>query len=302
LVDHNSFLEHKIADLQEVIQPGFIAIDAITAGQKMMLTPTPFHMGAVVMGTNPCAVDTVCCHMVRVDPADLIHLRLASERGLGPMNLRDIEVLGDFPLEEVQKGTENFKFCYERIDDYFSDGGPLRCTVGTFPEEHSPHYCWGGCPGALVEAMHIFRGFNPDVEKSMKRTHYVVGRVEGPLDIREDERVIFAGDCTSWEGRINGQTVSIRSSYTPRWKKDVTKTKSNDMVLKILSSLWLCFRNRGSKYLHVKGCPTSIAEHVNYLATIGKIPNPNFDPRMVMAVNMAYGQMRVNRFKNRLIG
>ena len=42
LVDHNIFLEQKIADLQEVIQPKFIAIDAITAGQKMMLTPTPF--------------------------------------------------------------------------------------------------------------------------------------------------------------------------------------------------------------------------------------------------------------------
>ena len=87
LVDHNSFLEHKIADLQEVIQPKFIAIDGITAGQKMMLTPTPFDMGAIVMGTNSCAVDTVCAHMVNVDPKDVIHLKFASERGFGPMNL-----------------------------------------------------------------------------------------------------------------------------------------------------------------------------------------------------------------------
>ena len=81
LVDHTSFLEHKIVDLQEVIQPRFIAIDAITAGQKMMLTPTPFDLGAIVMGTNSCAVDTVGCHMVHVDPPDLIHLKMASERG-----------------------------------------------------------------------------------------------------------------------------------------------------------------------------------------------------------------------------
>ncbi len=45
LVDHNSYLEHKIADLQEVVQPSFIAVDAIVAGQKMMLTPTPFQNG-----------------------------------------------------------------------------------------------------------------------------------------------------------------------------------------------------------------------------------------------------------------
>ncbi len=52
LVDHNQFLEHKIADLQEVIQPKFIAIDGIVAGQKMMLTPTPFLLGAIVMGNQ----------------------------------------------------------------------------------------------------------------------------------------------------------------------------------------------------------------------------------------------------------
>ena len=83
----------------------------------------------------------------------------------------------------------------------------------------------------------------------------------------------------------------------------MTKTRSNDMLLKILGSLWLCLRERGSKYLRVKGCPISVAEHVNYLASTGEIPNPNFDPRVVFQVNMAYWQMRINRFKNnRLVG
>ena len=98
LVDHNTFLEHKIADLQDVIQPGFIAIDAITAGQKMMLTPTPFHLGAIIMGVNPCAVDAVGCHMVHVDPRDVVHLNHAAERGIGPIDLDEIEVVGDYPL------------------------------------------------------------------------------------------------------------------------------------------------------------------------------------------------------------
>ena len=105
LVDHNLFFEQKIADLQAVIQPKFIAIDAISAGQKMMLTPTPFPMGAIVMGTNSCAVDTVGCHMVHVDPQDLLHLKYASQRGLGPMDLDEIEVSGDYPLAEIQSKT-----------------------------------------------------------------------------------------------------------------------------------------------------------------------------------------------------
>lgn len=301
LIDHNSLLERKIADLQDVVQSGFIAVDAIIAGQKMMLTPTPFAMGAIVMGVNPCAVDTVCCHMVRVKPDDLIHLRLASERGLGPSRLEDIELLGDFPLDEIQERTKDFQFCMERIDDYFGKEGHLSCTVGTFPEQDSPEYCWGGCPGALQEAMHIFRGYLPDVDREMKNVRYVVGRLEGPIELAEGERVIFAGDCTHWEGRIDSESVRIEGSYVRHCDKGVAKAKSNDMLLKIMGALWLCLKRRSSRYIHVKGCPVSVAQHVSYLSSVGKVPNPNFDPRMVVSVNIAYWQMRFNRFVNHIL-
>lgn len=302
LVDHNSFLEHKIADLQEVIQPKFIAIDAITAGQKMMLTPTPFPLGAIVMGTNSCAVDTVACHMVHVNPNDLIHLRFASQRGFGPMDLDGIHVSGDLPLEKVREKTKDFQFCLERIDDYFQKDSNLSCTVGTFPEKHSLDYCWGGCPGSLQEAMHIFRGFSPNVEREMKKVRYVVGRIQGSLDLEEGERVIFAGNCTSWEGTIDDQKVKIKSSYNSSTQVDARKTKSNDLLLKMLSSFWHCFKQRSSRYLHAKGCPVSVAEHVNYLSFLGKIGNPNLDPRFVIPMNIAYWQMRFNRFLNRFFG
>jgi uncharacterized protein (DUF362 family) len=231
LVDHNLFLEQKIADLQEVIQPKFIAVDGIIAGQKMMLTPTPFPMGAIVMGTNSCAVDTVGCHMVHVDPKDVIHLRFASERGFGPMNIEEIDVSGDFPLEEVRGKTKNFEFCMEHIDSYFSKDSNLTCNVGAFPEKHSPDYCWGGCPGALQEAMHIFKGYYPNVNREMKKVRYIVGKVDEPLDLDPDEKVIFAGNCTSWSGTINGKDVRIESSYKPPAEVNEQNTKSNDMLL-----------------------------------------------------------------------
>ena len=301
LVDHNIFLEHKIADLQEVIQSKFIAIDAIIAGQKMMLTPTPFPMGAIVMGTNSCAVDTVCCHMVHVDPKDVIHLRYASERGLGPMNLEEINVLGNFPLEEVQVKTKDFEFCMEHIDSYYGKESNLRCTVGTFPEKHSSDYCWGGCPGALQEAMHIFKGYYPNVNKEMKKVRYVVGRVNEPVELDEDERVIFAGDCTNWEGRINGDHVKIEGNYRSPKDVDERKTKSNDMLLKTWKTLWSCFRQKKSRYIHARGCPVSVGDHVHYLSAIGKIKNVNFDQRMLLPLNIEYWKMRTNRALNRLI-
>ena len=301
LVDHNSFLEHKIADLQEVIQPGFIAIDAITAGQKMMLTPTPFDMGAIVMGTNSCAVDSVCAHMVNVDPKDIIHLKFASERGFGPMDLDQIEVMGDFPLEEMQKKTKNFEFCMEHIDTYFDKSPNLSCTVGTFPEKHSSDYCWGGCPGSLQETIHIFRAFYPEIEKKMGKIRYVVGKVEGPLNLEKGEKVIFAGDCTSWEGEIDGEHVKIESSYKTTSEVDEKKAKSNDLQMKIISAIVHAFFNK-KRYLHMKGCPTSVAQNVNYLSSMAKIPNVNFDYRLVFGVNAGYYKMRFKRFFNHLLG
>jgi uncharacterized protein (DUF362 family) len=302
LVDHNSFLEHKIADLQEVVQSKFIAIDGIMAGQKMMLTPTPFPLGAIVMGTNSCAVDTVGCHMVHVDPPDLIHLRFASKRGFGPMNLEDIDVTGDYPLEEVQDKTKTFEFCMETIDNYFGKESNLSCTVGRFPEKHSPEYCWGGCPGALQEAMHIFRGFRPEVDQEMKKIRYVVGRTNENLNVAEDEKILFAGDCTEWKGEVDGKEVKINGVY--KTTKDVGPkgTKSGDLIMTFVKSMWNCLKSRNSRYLRAGGCPISVAEHVNYIASLTKIPNPNLDLMLVIPVNMAYIQMRFSRIFHKVFG
>jgi len=300
LVDHNLFLEHKIADLQSVIQPRFIAVDAITAGQKMMLTPTPFDMGVILMGTNSCAVDTVGCHMVNVDPSDLIHLRLAAGRGFGPMDISQIDVGGDVPLEALQRKNRDFEFCLERIDDYFGADSNLRCTIGRFPENHSPDYCWGGCPGALQEAMHIFRGFDAQVDGRMQKIHYVVGEVDGPLDLDPDERVVFAGDCTRWAGEIDGRPVRIDSGYRNTAEVDESKTPSYDMLAKVGRAMVHTTINRNSRYIRIRGCPVSVAEHVFYLAALGRIPNPLFDFRLLVPNTMDYARMRLHRAMNRL--
>ncbi|MBW2025781.1 MAG: hypothetical protein JRI90_10405 [Deltaproteobacteria bacterium] len=134
----------------------------------------------------------------------------------------------------------------------------------------------------------------------MKRVRYVVGKVEGPLELEKDERVIFAGDCTSWQGTLNGRVVRIRPSYKGKAEVDTRKTKSNDLLLKTFQSLWKCFRNRNAPYVHARGCPVSVADHVNYLASVAGIKNPNFDSRLLIPVNVAYWKMRLMRFLNRI--
>ena len=56
---------------------------------------------------------------------------------------------------------------------------------------------------------------------------------------------------------------------------DESKTKSNDLLLKTWKTLWSCFRQRRSRYLHARGCTISVGDHVHYLSAIGKIANLN---------------------------
>jgi hypothetical protein len=222
---------------------------------------------------------------------------------MGPaFDLDDIDLGGDYPLAEIQKKTENFEFCLERVDDYFSESPNLSCTVGAFPEQHSADYCWGGCPGALQEAMHIFRGFYPDVDKEMQKVRYVVGKVDGPLNLADDERVIFAGSCTSWEGDIDGKHVKIESSYKTASETDENQTESNDMLLKFFKAQFHTLANKSSRYIHAKGCPLSVAQHVNYLSSMAKIKNPNLDPKLFVQANLTYYQMRFQRLIARFAG
>ncbi len=298
LLDHNIHLEEKIADLQEVVPSRFIAVDAIIAGQKMMLTPTPFPLGAVVMGTNACAVDTVACHMVHLDPHDVVHLRLAAQRGYGPMDLESIEVGGDFALHEVQAKTRRFEFCVERIDRYFDPDGPLRCTVGQFPEGRD--YCWGGCPGALQEAVHILRAYDARAAGAIRPIRYVVGAVSQALELKRGERVFFAGDCTAAHARIGGCEVGIESRYRPPRPGEEAHRPSSDMLLRTAVTLWKTLKRLRAGHLRARGCPVSVAEHVHYLARYGGIRNPNFDLRLLIPIVLAYGQMRLRRCWNKI--
>ena len=87
LINHDHRLNEKIADLQYVIQPQFIAIDAIIAGEGRMLTPDAVRADLIIMGNNQVAFDAVCSAIIGVDPREVDHIRLASERGFGTIDL-----------------------------------------------------------------------------------------------------------------------------------------------------------------------------------------------------------------------
>jgi len=302
LIDHDHKLNDKVRDLQFVLQPQFIAIDAITAGEGRMLTPLPFDMGLVIMGNNQLAFDAVCCAIIGVDPETVDHLRLAREAGFGTLDVNDIEITGDVTLDEARARAQGFSVGLIRIEDYF-EGTNISAYAGAPPQnddDHPEDYCWGGCPGAMQEAIEVIRLFDDETDEKMPKTHIVFGDYEGEIDAGPDERVVFIGDCTSYHGEINGQPVAIDSIYRDRSADDPLHATQTDVFVKMGKVEKKFFSERQEQVIELRGCPVSVAEQVLALVKLGGLKSPYLDPQEVVAFAPAYLSWRTQQAINKV--
>ena len=299
LIDHDHKLDEKVADLQYIIQPQFICIDAITAGEGRMLTPIPFDMGLVIMGNNQVAFDAVCCHIIGVDPLSVAHIRMAYERGFGPVQLDQIQIEG-LSLEQAQAHAQGFRVGLVRVEEYF-EGTHIKAHSGA-PPSQEVDYCWGGCPGALEEAIEILRLFDPKTDEKMPTTHIVFGNYQGPLDVQPGEKVVFIGDCAQFSGQLHGKEVHIESLYVDRSDKSVYTAEAKDIFSKMASVNVEMFKKRNDQVIRIAGCPVSVAEQVLLLVKLGKLKNPYFDPSQILMFNNCYFSSKVQVALKRIMG
>jgi len=202
LCKHDWRLEEKIADLLEPGYPDFICVDGVEVGQQGELVPVPRHMGALIMGDNPVAVDTICAHLMNFEPTEITHLRIAHERGYGPIDMEEIEVKTDVDMDFLRSRTEN-------LDRKFADltelAGPIRFYPGHPPGENV--VCEGGCYNMLKTAFAIQEAYAPGSLERARPAQIVTGVYEGDLD--GDGPIIFVGDCTRVNGRLGGKVFRI---------------------------------------------------------------------------------------------
>ena len=301
LIDHDHRLDEKIADLQYIIQPQFIAIDAITAGEGRMLTPLPFPMGLIIMGNNQVAIDAVCCHIIGIDPASVAHIKRTADNGFGPLDLSEIRITGDATLDDAKRRAKGFKVGLIRVEKYF-EGSKISAYAGPPPEVEHTDYCWGGCPGAIEEAIEILRLFDKECDEKMPRMHVVFGNYQGPIDAQPGEKVIFIGDCTTWQGKLSGQLVQIKSKYQDRSTKDPHHAQHEDIFAKMLKVMAKIRSSKDDPHIRLEGCPVSVAEQVLALVFLGGLKNPYFDAQNTLAYNKAYLQWRSTTALQRLRG
>ncbi|MFO0600544.1 MAG: DUF362 domain-containing protein [Myxococcaceae bacterium] len=304
LIDHDHRLNEKVADLQYVVQPRLIVIDAIIAGEGRMLTPSPRNLQLLVVGDNQPAIDAVCSRIIGVDPHSVEHLALASKRGFGSLNLEDIELAGDVTLAQAQERAANFHVGLVRVEKYF-EGTRITAWAGPPPDKELTDYCWGGCPGAIEEAIEVLRLFDSQLDQKLEkrpRLHVVFGAYEGPLDVGPDEQVLFIGDCAKWRGQLHGKPVVVESTYQPRETKDPHQAKHDDIYEKLATVTGKIALARGSTHLRLHGCPVSVAEQILALSALTGANNPIFDKTEIVQFNKAYLTWRASMLKRKLTG
>lgn len=94
---------HLLLDLYEAIRPKLRlnVVDAVVGMEgEGPGSGEPVNLGLIIAGEDAVAVDMVASAVVGWDPMDVGTIYLASQRGLGPASLGEVEVVGA-PIEEV---------------------------------------------------------------------------------------------------------------------------------------------------------------------------------------------------------
>uniref|UniRef100_A0A7C4GD17 DUF362 domain-containing protein n=1 Tax=candidate division WOR-3 bacterium TaxID=2052148 RepID=A0A7C4GD17_UNCW3 len=96
--DPVDFSELLIDIYRAVPVPVLTIVDALRGmdGQNGPSAGRVLAIGKLITGAHPVAVDSVLARMAGVAPERIPMLRIAAERGLGPVSPEEVEVLGDF--------------------------------------------------------------------------------------------------------------------------------------------------------------------------------------------------------------
>lgn len=186
-VMHRGDLERLIALLCKAIRPRLTIVDGLMGmeGLGPATWGKPTKPGLLVAGTDPVAVDAVTATIMGHVPREIEHIRIASELGLGEIELDKIEIRGT-PLEKAKHPFEPAQLGGHNIVNRLGIRGIryFGWTPGVIGSECS------GCFGKIIGVLWALRD---DVKTLQRPLDIVIGPRNIPDEISEN--VLLYGNC-----------------------------------------------------------------------------------------------------------
>lgn len=102
---HLKGVDEVVHDICRAAPPHYVIADATTVMELGVARGRPVAIGAIVAGRNLVATDAVSARLIGRDPREVPHLVYLNEDGLGPLDLEDIDLVGD-PLDGLAQRLE----------------------------------------------------------------------------------------------------------------------------------------------------------------------------------------------------
>jgi len=198
---HDHRIHEKIVDLLEPGYPDLVVTDAIDITYGFESAPYPVKLGVILVANDPLAADVVASHIMGYNPHEVKHLKIASDRGYGSLDLQDIDISGDSDLEALRakpKGNTRLFQVLHELDT------PIQFYAGLAKD--TDVICDGGCEGAVKGCLGTIEKRSPGALKNAKKGAIVTGIYKGDV-IVPDGPALLIGDCTRVEGRLEAKKV-----------------------------------------------------------------------------------------------
>jgi uncharacterized protein (DUF362 family) len=201
MVCHDDRLNDKIVDLLEIGYPDVVVSDATTIGHGFESAPQHFPLGLILVSNDPLAADAVAGVALGYKPEEINHLRIAHERGYGTINLNEITITGDYPLDELVSKTKGIVSEYQDIQKVET---PLKFYCGDAPDRGQ--FCYGGCLAAVKGCLGTVDKRRPGSVRNARPGAIVTGIYSGDV-IHPGQNVVLIGDCTKVNGKLEARSV-----------------------------------------------------------------------------------------------
>jgi uncharacterized protein (DUF362 family) len=184
LKHHDNRLHDHLSDITLIRKPDIIITDTIVSGEgNGPAEVKPIDTQMMIIGDNCLAVDVTCCYLIGQDPKAIKHLKNLAERGIGPIDINNIEINNRDYLE-----SKKSKFA--SIDRNLQVHPDLRLFQGS-------ENCDSGCPAFLRSYLDAY-GKSLGWETLSGMTIIVGKELEIPEEILnklEKKKTIVYGDC-----------------------------------------------------------------------------------------------------------